>query len=79
MGGTPEALTWPVRHAATFHASQAVDSMGSALQDLHLSLGNAEAACAVAVARAQREQAAGNYKVTSVGLCHSSSRSCRGC
>ncbi len=43
---------------------QAVDSMGAALQDLHLALGNAEAACAVAVARAQRDQAAGNYKVT---------------
>ena len=43
---------------------QAVDCMGAALQDLHLALGNAEAACAVAVARAQREHAAGNYKVT---------------
>lgn len=40
-----------------------MDAVGPALLELHLALGNAEQACAVAVARAQREQAAGNYKV----------------
>lgn len=38
--------------------------MGAALQDLHLALGHAEQACAVAAARAQQEQAAGNYKAS---------------
>ena len=44
--------------------------MGAALQDLHLALGNAEAACTVAVARAQQEQASGNYKVTALNDLH---------
>lgn len=42
---------------------QAVDSNGIILLDLHMALGNIAQACAVAEARAQQEQAAGNYKV----------------
>ncbi|KAL4434272.1 hypothetical protein ABPG75_000713 [Micractinium tetrahymenae] len=53
----------PAVAAVVLDHLQAVDSMGPALLDLHLALGNAEQACAVAEARAQQEQAAGNYKV----------------
>ena len=41
--------------------------MGGALVDLHLALGNTVQACAVAEARAQQEQAAGNYKASTGG------------
>ena len=44
-------------------AVQAVDGTGDALLELHLALGNDELACGVALAGAEREQAAGQYKV----------------
>ena len=54
----------PAAAAVVLEHLQAVDGMGAALLELHLSLGNHEQACAVAVARAQQEQAVGNYKVS---------------
>ncbi|EFN57870.1 hypothetical protein CHLNCDRAFT_143342, partial [Chlorella variabilis] len=53
----------PAVVAVVLEHLQAVDAVGPALLELHLRLGNSEQACAVAVARAQQEQANGNYKV----------------
>lgn len=53
----------PAAAAVVLEHLQAVDAAGPALLGLHLALGNAEQACAVAAARAHQEQDAGNYKV----------------
>ena len=53
----------PLRHQFGSRRPQAAEGMADRLIELHLAVGQPDAACAVAVARARTEQANGNYKV----------------